>query len=96
MTTPSRNVLSLKRSAPEQVSATLEERLHKVLATAGLGSRRMLESRIEAGEVLVNGNPATLGSSVHAGDRVEIDGKRFVVISDTSEHAQQTPQSLGL
>ena len=56
MTTPSRNVLSLKRSAPEQVSATLEERLHKVLATAGLGSRRMLESRIEAGEVLVNGN----------------------------------------
>ncbi|TAH47169.1 MAG: pseudouridine synthase [Gammaproteobacteria bacterium] len=88
MTTPSRNVLSLKRSAPEQVSATLEERLHKVLATAGLGSRRMLESRIEAGEVLVNGNPATLGSSVHAGDRVEIDGKRFVVISDTSEHAQ--------
>ena len=60
MTTPSRNVLSLKRSAPEQVSATLEERLHKVLATAGLGSRRMLESRIEAGEVLVNGNPATL------------------------------------
>ena len=50
MTTPSRNVLSLKRSAPEQVSATLEERLHKVLATAGLGSRRMLESRIEAGK----------------------------------------------
>ena len=39
MTTPSRIVLSLKRSAPEQVSATLEERLHKVLASCGFGSR---------------------------------------------------------
>ncbi len=88
MTSPVRNVLSLKKSATEEVAATLEERLHKVLATAGLGSRRMLEGRIEAGEIQVNGSPATLGSSVHAGDRVELDGKRFVVISDTSEHSQ--------
>src|SRR5690606_14422850 len=50
--------------------------------------RRMLDGRIEAGEVLVNGNAAGLGSSVHAGDRVELDGKRFVVISDNTEHAQ--------
>ncbi|SFN06390.1 23S rRNA pseudouridine(2605) synthase RluB [Dokdonella immobilis] len=88
MTSPVRNVLSLKRSAPEEVAATLEERLHKVLATAGLGSRRMLESRIEAGEVQVNGSTASLGVSVRAGDRIEIDGKRFVVISDNTEHAQ--------
>lgn len=88
MTSPVRNVLSLKKSASEDVASTLEERLHKVLATAGLGSRRMLEGRIEAGEVQVNGTAATLGVSVHAGDRVEIDGKRFVVISDTSEHSK--------
>ena len=88
MTHPVRNVLSLKRAATDDTAATLEERLHKVLATAGLGSRRMLEGRIEAGEVQVNGTAATLGVSVHAGDRVEIDGKRFVVISDTSEHAR--------
>jgi 23S rRNA pseudouridine2605 synthase len=88
MTSPVRNVLSLKKSASEDVAATLEERLHKVLATAGLGSRRMLEGRIEAGEVQVNGTAATLGLSVHAGDRVELDGKRFVVISDTSNHSQ--------
>ncbi len=88
MTSPVRNVLSLKKSASEDGAATLEERLHKVLATAGLGSRRMLEGRIEAGEVQVNGTAASLGLSVHAGDRVEIDGKRFVVISDTSEHSQ--------
>ena len=88
MTSPVRNVLSLKRAAAESDPSTLEERLHKVLATAGLGSRRMLEARIEAGEVQVNGAAATLGSGVKAGDRVEIDGKRFVVISDSAEHAQ--------
>ncbi|MBL0163976.1 MAG: pseudouridine synthase [Xanthomonadales bacterium] len=88
MTSPVRNVLSLKRPDAEETAGGLEERLHKVLATAGLGSRRMLEGRIEAGEVLVNSNAASLGSSVHAGDRVELDGKRFVVISDSTEHAQ--------
>ena len=88
MTSPVRNVLSLKRAATDEAVGGVEERLHKVLATAGLGSRRMLEGRIVAGEVQVNGEVAALGLSVHAGDRVEIDGKRFVVISDNAEHAQ--------
>ena len=88
MTTPSpRSVLSLKRPTPGD-APTLDERLHKVLANAGLGSRRLLEQRIEAGEVQVNTVVATIGSSVRAGDRVEMDGKRFVVVGDNAEHAQ--------
>ncbi|MEO8460939.1 MAG: S4 domain-containing protein, partial [Dokdonella sp.] len=67
MTTPNRSVLTLKRSDADSGPA-LEERLHKVLATAGLGSRRSLEQRIEAGQVQVNGTVATLGAGVHAGD----------------------------
>lgn len=85
--TTSRSVLTLKRNAAEAGTA-IEERLHKVLANAGLGSRRMLESRIEAGDVQVNGVAATLGQSVRSGDRVEMDGKRFVVVTDSGEHAQ--------
>ncbi|MGA9340945.1 MAG: pseudouridine synthase [Rhodanobacteraceae bacterium] len=87
MTIPARSILTLKRVTPESTPA-IEERLHKVLATAGLGSRRLLETRIEAGEIQVNGAPATLGQSVHAGDRVELDNKRFVVVSDNAELAQ--------
>lgn len=87
MTSP-RNVLSLKRAASDAGAPAIEERLHKVLATAGLGSRRMLEQRIEAGEVQVNGDAATLGSGVRIGDRVEVDGKRFVVVADNGEQAQ--------
>ena len=49
MTTPTRTVLTLKR--PQNDGPVTEERLHKVLANAGLGSRLMLEERIEAGEV---------------------------------------------
>jgi 23S rRNA pseudouridine2605 synthase len=88
MTTSARSILTLKRGPRENPPATLEERLHKVLASAGLGSRRLLESRIEAGEVMLNGEPASLGRSVRVGDRVELDGKRFVVVSDNAEHAQ--------
>ncbi|MBN8728446.1 MAG: pseudouridine synthase [Xanthomonadales bacterium] len=84
---PSRAVLKLKRSGTSDAPA-VEERLHKVLANAGLGSRRTLELRIEAGEVLANGKPATVGQSVRSGDRIELDGKRFVVVADNAEHAQ--------
>jgi 23S rRNA pseudouridine2605 synthase len=87
MTTSARSILSLKRPAAGD-APSLDERLHKVLANAGLGSRRLLEQRIEAGEVQVNGAAATIGSSVRAGDRVEMDAKRFVVVADHGEHAQ--------
>ncbi|MEP7042124.1 MAG: pseudouridine synthase [Dokdonella sp.] len=86
--TTARSILKLKRSAEADNAPAVEERLHKVLANAGLGSRRMLEQRIEAGEVQLNGAVATLGQSVHSGDRVEMDNKRFVVVADNAEHAQ--------
>lgn len=56
---------------PEQAG----ERLQKVLAQAGLGSRREMEAWIADGRVSVNGEVATLGGRVHAGDKVQIDGR---------------------
>ena len=58
MTAPQKSVLTLKRATRDENEPQLEERLHKVLANAGLGSRRMLEQRIQAGEVELNGQPA--------------------------------------
>jgi len=88
MNAPPRTLLTLKRPQKSDAAPVLEERLHKVLANAGLGSRRLLEQRIQAGETKVNGEVATLGLSVKAGDRVELDGKRFVVVRDEAEHTQ--------
>ncbi|WP_347262328.1 pseudouridine synthase [Rudaea sp.] len=92
MTAPaSRSLLSLKRPQPGDApdgAPIFEDRLHKVLANAGLGSRRMLEQRIQNGEIRVNTKVAEIGSSVRAGDRIEIDNKIFVVVNDTAEHAK--------
>ncbi len=73
-----RRKLSLKRDGADAPAAKLEERLHKVLAQAGLGSRRALEQRIADGKVVVNGEPAKVGMSVKAGDKIELDGRAFV------------------
>jgi 23S rRNA pseudouridine2605 synthase len=73
-----------KRSAhvapPKQVrrDLTAEDdapKLHKVLAEAGLGSRRDMEELIIAGRVSVNGEPAHIGQRILATDVVKINGK---------------------
>ncbi|MGH9171733.1 MAG: pseudouridine synthase [Acidimicrobiales bacterium] len=52
------------------------ERLQKVLARAGFGSRRVCEELIAAGRVTINGGVADLGRRVAiADDRVEVDGQ---------------------
>jgi 23S rRNA pseudouridine2605 synthase len=51
------------------------ERLQKLLAGAGLGSRRQIESLIAAGRIKVNGVVATLGDRATRDDRIEIDGR---------------------
>lgn len=50
-------------------------KLHKVLAEAGLGSRRDMEDLIVAGRVSVNGEPAHIGQRILPTDMVRINGK---------------------
>ena len=49
------------------------ERLHKVLAQSGHGSRRDMEIMISSGRVMVNGIVATTGTQVSPGDNVLVD-----------------------
>ena len=54
----------------------MEERLQKILAQAGHGSRRGCEQIIEAGRVRVNGQVAKLGQKADpAKDKITLDGK---------------------
>jgi 23S rRNA pseudouridine2605 synthase len=52
------------------------ERIQKVLANAGFGSRREIERQIEAGEVKVNGKIARLGDRITSDDRVQIGHRK--------------------
>jgi 23S rRNA pseudouridine2605 synthase len=51
------------------------QKLHKMLAQSGLGSRRELEEWIVAGRVSVNGKPAHVGQRIGPQDRVRVNGK---------------------
>lgn len=60
----------------------MSEKLQKVLAAHGLGSRRQMEKWIAAGRVRVNGHPAKTGDRVEQTDRIEVDG-RLLVLRET-------------
>ena len=69
-----------RQSAPKVVRRDLTAdddapKLHKVLAEAGLGSRRDMEELIVAGRVSVNGEPAHIGQRILPSDQVRINGK---------------------
>jgi 23S rRNA pseudouridine2605 synthase len=55
-------------------AAAPPERLQKIMARAGLASRRVCEDMITAGRVSLNGEVATLGDRAVVTDRIEVDG----------------------
>lgn len=62
----------------------MQERLQKLMARAGLGSRRENETVIAAGRVTVNGRVAKLGDKADpATDRVAVDGKPLTLNAET-------------
>lgn len=60
---------------PTQNTKPEGEKLQKVLARIGLGSRRGLEDIIKAGRVSINGQIATLGDRITPLDEVRVDGR---------------------
>jgi 23S rRNA pseudouridine2605 synthase len=59
----------------------VSERLQKLLAASGHGSRRQVEQWIRAGRITVNGLQATLGMRADVGADVCLDGRRLELLS---------------
>jgi 23S rRNA pseudouridine2605 synthase len=78
---------------PTEITETSQqgERLQKLLAQAGVGSRREMEEWISAGRVTVNGEVATLGMRAVEGDVVCAD-KRVIYVK--GQAAQGLPRVL--
>jgi len=60
----------------------MAERLQKILANTGLGSRRQLEALIAEGGVRLNGQTAKLGDRATLDDNLVVDGRFYRVVSD--------------
>ena len=65
-TVPPKRILAPEPDAPK---------LQKVLAQAGIGSRRDMEQLVAEGRITVNGEPAHVGQRISFGDQLRIDGK---------------------
>jgi 23S rRNA pseudouridine2605 synthase len=70
-----RELLERGRRAAKQAAGGQSEKLQKILADAGIGSRRDMEELIVAGRVSVNGEPAHIGQRVAPADQVRVNGK---------------------
>ncbi|PCJ20956.1 MAG: 23S rRNA pseudouridine(2605) synthase RluB [Gammaproteobacteria bacterium] len=60
----------------------MSEKLQKVLARAGLGSRRELEGWIKDGRATINGTVARLGDRIEGTDVVFVDGKKVKFVAE--------------
>ncbi|HIM35831.1 MAG TPA: hypothetical protein EYM33_09885, partial [Pseudomonadales bacterium] len=59
------------------------EKLQKVLAARGVGSRREMERWIQAGRVVVDGRVATLGQRVTEVEKIVVDGRELAARKST-------------
>ncbi len=67
----------------------MSERLQKLLATAGHGSRRQIEQWIRAGRLTVDGRVATLGQRAQAGVDVRLDGRPLPLLPASPAAARE-------
>lgn len=63
----------------------MTEKLQKVLARAGFGSRREIETWIAKGRIKVNGKVAIVGERVDDNDKIVVDGKKLAPQKKTRE-----------
>ncbi|MCW2642221.1 MAG: ribosomal large subunit pseudouridine synthase [Dactylosporangium sp.] len=78
-----------------RVESDNAERLQKVLAAAGIGSRRACEELIAAGRVTVSGKRATLGDKVDAETaEIHVDGERVVTNTKLVYIAMNKPRGV--
>lgn len=65
----------------------MSERLQKLLAASGHGSRRQIEQWIRAGRITVDGVPATLGRCADAAADIRLDGRRLPLVGSIGSAA---------
>ncbi len=66
----------------------MSEKIQKVLANAGVGSRRQIEAWIQEGRINVNGRKATIGDRMTYNDKVTVDGREIKLIKSKDQQTR--------
>ncbi len=66
----------------------MSEKIQKILANAGLGSRRQVEGWIEEGRITVNGRTATIGDRMTYHDKICVDGREVKLMKSRNQQAR--------
>jgi len=64
----------------------LAERVQKILAGAGHGSRRQVETWIREGRLQIDGRPAQLGDTLRGDEHITLDGRKLAMQTVTPSH----------
>lgn len=62
------------------------ERVHKLLAAAGVGSRRRIEQWIREGRITIDGRRAEIGDAVDGDEKILLDGRPVLLRKDRPPH----------
>lgn len=66
----------------------MSEKIQKVLANAGLGSRRQIENWLRDGRISIDGKIATLGDRITSGVAIRVDGREVNLIKSHSKKSR--------
>lgn len=66
----------------------MSEKIQKVLANAGVGSRRQVEAWIQEGKITVNGRTATIGDRMTYHDLVCVEGREIKLVKSKNQKSR--------
>ncbi|MBV9575244.1 MAG: pseudouridine synthase [Gammaproteobacteria bacterium] len=66
----------------------MSEKIQKILAHAGMGSRRQIETWIQEGRITVNGKTAAIGDRMTYHDKVCVDGREIKLIKSKNQKSR--------
>ncbi len=73
------------RVTQSPTTSEVADRIQKVLANAGLGSRREIERWIKQGRIVIDSQPAQLGDRLAGGEKILLDGRPVRLVSSARE-----------
>src|SRR5688572_26257280 len=75
----------MKLPSSQHRRCVMSDKIQKILANAGLGSRRQIETWIQEGRIAVNGKMSQIGDRMTYRDIVTVDGREIKLVKSKNQ-----------